>query len=396
MQCASLLLCSTKWSYPLHTLLSQEDLHLFLTSATLSIASSDSPALMSSLEWRQRTLQGLFTALLYYGEVRPCLAYATAAGLEKEVPATPMGQADGAVSKGASQSLKEIVLNVNQDLKAIREVSPPLSKVEVIPYSTFIISNTLEYRSKSSPEGMAELQLQKMAKSIYASVLFALVHAKPLSQPMGLGGHNRDGHSNTPPLPATTPVDGFLDDFDCSLHIFPETISMLVCSMECLLKKAMSSHQLQEVDLLAVLSLWHECNTVLMVPPIQLLSSNLTPKAKAAKLSVARTTFMVTSEVCFCTLVDFLLAQTSISPALWQVSLMNIVGNLHSTLTVDYDKLLALLVKLFLSSSSVDSGMVQKMVNTIRPLMLQSSSKGMLLSGSYMLLRILTTALQKR
>ena len=403
MQCASLLLCSTKWSYPLHTLLNQEDLQLFLTSATLSIVSSDSPTLTSSLEWRQRTLQGLFMALLYYGEVMPCLAYVSAVGLDEEkIETLPVCQAGAAVSfvKGAAscQSLKEIALNRSaQDLKATGEASIPLSKVEVIPYSTFIISNTIEYRNKSSPVGVAELQLQKMAKSIYASVLFSLVHPKPLTQPSGSPDRNRDEHSS-PPMPAVAPVDQFLNDFDCSLHVFPETVSMLVYSMECLLKKATSSHQLlSKIDLLSVLSLWHECNSVLTLPPVTLLFSNLTPKAKAAKLSAAHTTFMVTSEVCYWTLVDFLLAQSSISPALWQISLVNIMGNLQSSLTVGYDKLLAVLVKLFLSSSSlVDSGLVQKIVKTLRPLTFHSHGKGTWLTGSYMLLQILTTALQKR
>ena len=400
---------STKWAYPLHTLLTEEDLQSFITFATVNVASSDSPELTSSLEWQRRTLQSLFTALLYYGEVRPCLAYAKATGQvqkaeEKEAVLVEETGKALHLAKGANQTLKEIVSKVNaQDSKTSEETPTSLSKVEVIPYNTFIISNTLEYRNKSSPEGVAELLLQKMAKSVYASVLLALVHAKPLAQPVGPPDLNHDGACNIPPSPTpdtSAPVDIFLEDFDISSHIFPGTVTMLIRSLECLLKKATCSHQqLRELDLLAVLSFWYECNSVIEKPADPEKPAG-PPKLKAKEVEkkvAVPTGFLITSEECYNTLVEFLLAQISISPALWQVSLINVLGNVCSSMVVDYDKLLALLVKFFLSASlSVDSGLVQKIVATLMPQAFQSGSKGATLSGLYMLLEILTTALQTK
>ena len=375
LQCVSLLLCSTKWCYPLHTLLSQDDLRNLLQSASFSITPSDKPTVTASLELQRGMLQSVFSALLFYGEVWPCVFYAKAIKQHGK---------DEAKSKGTHTKSA-------MEYPSSKEPAKDLSKVETIPYNTFIISNTLEYRNRTNPESVAELHLQKVARAIYGSVLLALVHAKPLAQQEEHDPDQIEEGAETSIL-----KDKFLQrQSSCDMLIFPETLSMLVSSIEELLKKAAAYHQLlNETDILAVLSLWHRCNAVLTgrsKPP------STSGEEKSKKRTEHKVVYVVTSETCFYILVDFLLAQTSISPAVWQTALICILGNLRSKCTLEYDQLLELLVKFFLSTSSaVDHGLVQRIMATLLPLSLHSARHEDTLSGACLLLEILVATLQKR
>lgn len=380
----SLLLCSTKWSYPLHTLLSEADLHSLLRSSTFSLSPSDSSLVGVSLELQRGMLQNLFCALLFYGEVWPCTNFTRI--LKTSEPASDRSVA---MKIGKSNS----GLSCSKDSVKDSKYSP--TKVESIPYNTFIISNTLEFRKRTTPESVAELHLQKVARAIYGSVLLALVHAKPLNPSRASEDRELDHEVDVDEVSILK--DQFIQGLESSdVHVFPETLSMLIRSIEELLKQATAHHQLlNETDIIAVLSLWHKCNAVLSKEQEPLVPST---KKKLDKKSVDQhVIYLVTSESCFYTLVDFLLTQTFLSPAVWQAGLVCILGNLRSKLVIGYEKVLELLVKFFqCSPSTVDPGLAQKLTAAVLPLNLHSSSRGATLSGGCVLLDVLITVLHNR
>jgi len=374
-QCICLILSTTKWSYPLHTLLGENDLRDLLRSASFSISPTDNVTAATSQELQRGMLQNLFSALLYYGEVRPCVHLAKTTELCQDQREMPPARHPGAKSSQVFSLTSPIV------------VKDP-SKVESIPYNAFIISNCLEYRGRNSPESMAELQLQKVSKAIYGSVLLALMHVNPVAHDRLRSDVSAEDKNKEFEM-----KDKFLQDLKLGdVHVFPQTLGMLTGAMETLLKQATAFHQLvNETDVHAVLSLWHKCNGV--------LSSSQDPPSTADRSSSKSQpyVYMVTSELCFSTLVDFLLSQSFISPAVWQSSLVCILGNLRSKLAIEYDRLLALLVKFFYySSSAVAPGLAQRVMAAVLPLYLYSPSRDTNLSGGCLLLEILVTILQKR
>lgn len=396
VQCVCLLLSATKWSYPLHTLIAREELHLFLSYAAANIPytanSTDSADLTTtstttttttrsnSLEWRRRTLQNLCVSILYYGEVRPCSDFVRALGSKK--PAAKPGKEKPPLPKVVAGT--DVRKRESSARSLIRQVKLKREKKAPVHYSTFIISNSVECRRAFMPDSLPELQLQKIAKGVYGSILLSLLNARPLTP------------SICKPVEDPMAVDAYLQELDPTQPccVFPETLFMLVDAMEHLLTCATSGHHLlNSVDLLAVLSLWHEVNEILATP------SN--PSSDLYCIDAPQQQVM-TSERCCSVVVDYLLAQTSLPPTLWQSALVNILAGLHYHLRksfLDYDKLLMVLVKFFVSPHVTLSDLVPRIVQTLlgeEKTLASPSIGGEMLSGNSLLLESLITALQIR
>lgn len=225
-----------------------------------------------------------------------------------------------------------------------------------------------------------ELQLQKIAKGVYGAILLSLLSARPLA-PSDVA------------KPKGAATDVYLEKLGHThcCCVFPETISMLIGSIEHLLKSTTSCHQLlTNVDLLLVLSLWHEMNEILATPYNQ--------PTEQFDLDEPR---LVNSERCCALLVDYLLNQPSVTPTVWQAALANILSGLQrkKDLFVDYDKLRSVLVKFLVSSTAVaTSGLVSRIVGALlgEERRLVSSDVEGKLSGACLLLDVLITALHKR
>ncbi len=364
---------TTKWCYPLHTLVDQEELNQLLLYSTSSISptspSADSAKLTISLEWRRRTLQNLCLSVLHYGEVKPCLDVMGAGSKKLEQP-LPERVVMVRKVKLRTSSLNWLPKKKTDGKLEKKDAS---SKISNVHYNTFIISNTIESRRALMPDVVPELQLQKIAKGVYGSILLSLLNARPLTQAL--------------------PADKTEDVSDIYLQnkspVFAETISMLVCSLEQLLKQASGSHQLlNDVDMFMVLSFWHEMNYI------------LTPIDQSPGLCYTDNLHQVTSSECCSLLVNYLLSQPSIPPKLWQPSIINITSSLlyKKHLFDDYDKLLAVFVKFFLSSNSNMSALVPWIVGILlsedRSLVSHAHKDN--LSGNCLLLEILITALRNR
>ena len=392
LQCASLLLSATKWSYPLHSLVDQKELHLLLTYSTSSVrhhhhhhsasatsADSANPTVAAaSLEWRRRTLQNLCLSILHHGEVRPCL----------EVKKAKTKREKAAQCKVVVVKLKKskVPPKSRQAVQRKKAESKEKKSRHPVHYNTFVISNIIEYRRLFMSDCMPEHQLQKIAKGVYGSILLSLLNARPLS------------HLPVKPKEAEVADDVYsheMESLSQQCHAFPTTLTMLVASVQHLLEVAtVCQHpMLSKVDMLTVLSFWHEINQVLTTPTATITSPSHSSTTDSA---------LVTSRHCCSILVDHLLAQTTISSALWQASLVNILSSLRYQLDLfdDYDKLLAVLVQFFVSSDMIvaESGLVPAIVRTLLSFSreLVSQAKGRTLSGECLLMEVLITAVKKR
>lgn len=271
-----------------------------------------------------------------------------------------------------STSLNRLV----QRRKVEKKVS---SKVSPVHYRTFIISNSIEYRRWLMPDSSPERQLQKIAKGVYGSILLSLLNARPLVQSRGEEGEE-----------GGVVEDIYLDKLErlTTRWIFPETLSLLVSALEDSLQSATTAgtHQFtSNSDLLATLSFWHEINEVLAMPANQ--DEQLSPDNAP----------QVTSARCCRVLVDYLLSQTRVPPAVWQAALTNLLSSLqhHSDLFGDYDKLLAVLVRFFSSSCVAASDLVPRIASTILG-MIGEKEDFTALSGDCLMLEVIVTVLEGR
>lgn len=341
--------------------------------SNISVSADSAGLAATSLEWRRRALQNLFLSILYHGEVRPCQEVARANA--KKLEQASKVQARATRPRHRSSSLNRVVQRKKVDAKERRA-----SKVGPAQYTSFVISCSIEYRRWLMPDSIPERQLQKMAKGVYGSILLSLLNARPLAQSSGKpgeeGGVARDVYRNK--------LEGVV-----SCRTFPETLSMLVCALEQALRSATAARQSpSKADLLTTLSFWHEINDVLVIPAHQYEHLNMDDIPQA------------TSTNCCLILVDYLLTQTIVPPAVWQASLTNLLMGLlnRKDLFVDYDKLLSMLVQFFTSASVVVSDLVPRIVNTLldgeRELV--SEAKGLVLSGDCLLLEVIIIALQGR
>lgn len=312
-------------------------------------------------------------SILYHGEVKPCLEVAKV-NCRSHVKACQTVK----VKKVKFRSVSTSRLILKKKYEYVREKKPV--KGSSVHYNTFVISNSIESRRLYMADTIPELQLQKIAKGVYGSILLSLLSARPLA-----------------PSDVVEPEGAVADVYlkrlgpaHCSC-VFPESVSMLVGSVEHLLKSTTDCHQLlNNVDLLLVLSLWHEMNEILAMPYNQ----------PAEQLDLGEPQ-LVNSEQCCIILVDHLLSQPSVTPTVWQASLANILSTLQrrTELFVDYDKLLSVLVKFLVSSTAgASSGLVSRIVVALlgEERRLVSSSVEGKLSGACLLLDVLITALHKR
>lgn len=395
-QCASLLLSATDWCYPLHTLVSQQELCCLLSYSTSVIqsnnpsVSADSTNLSTSLEWRRRALQNLCLSVLYHGEVRSCLDVVRANAKRAERAGKAAGLLKGRKPKLRSASLEHI----RRKKADSREKKTVSSKISPVHYRTFIISNSVEYRRWLMPDSTPERQLQKIAKGVYGSILLSLLNARPLVQSHEKPPGEGEGEKGVA-------EDAYLDKLE-SLTVswaFPETLSLLVSVMEDALGSATTTtttatmgtrHPSHRLDLPTVLSFWHEINEVLVMPASldECLNHDHAPQ--------------VTSTKCCRILVDYLLSQSKLPPTVWQTSLTNLLSSLQHNrdLFTDYDKLLSVLVRFFTTSSCVTvSGLVPRIVSTMlgHKQRFVSKRRGYdTLSGDCLLLEVIITALQER
>ena len=483
------LVSSTKWSYPLHTLISQQELHQLLAYSTSSsqhtTPSSSSSASSSSssslhgrgptagLEWRRRTLQNLCMSVLHHGEVRPCLELAKSITNTTTTTSSGSNTSNSSGNKPAKQSrhqcvrIKKVKLRSSSVGRLVAKKKyehgrerKSATKPGSVHYSTFVISNSIECRRLYQADTMAELQLQKMAKGVYSSILLSLLNARPLSScppaPTVTTAAVAGPISFPPPelpLPPGGPggeggvgdvyLERLMGGGECRCLLFPETVSMLVCSLEHLLRvttgtatptettpiKATPTPQPPcDVDLLSLLSLWHEVNEMLVAvshgpqppPPLPGQPAPAQTPLTGAVESEPEEPCLVNSESCCMILVDYLLAQSSppsppssfisssVTPAVWQASMIHILSALqhHRELCVDYDKLLNLLVRFLVCCSAggaaaavVSGGLVGRMVSALlgeERRLVSGRLGGTKLSGTCLLLDVLITALQKR
>lgn len=219
-------------------------------------------------------------------------------------------------------------------------------KLDTVHYSTFIISNAIEHRSLVKPDLMPELQLQKVAKSVYGSILLAMLNARSAAAQSQQQIHGKLGGETSANNDENYEDDVYLRGLEDSgsssiLYVFPESVSMLVESLEHLLKMATAQHRLlSNLDLHAVLSLWHELNLTMLS-----LTASGGGESSSSQL-------VLSSEECYAVVVEFLLRETSLSPALWQLSLLNLLTHLRhkrgkEEVGTSYEKLLAVLVRFF-------------------------------------------------
>lgn len=319
-------------------------------------------------------MQNLCLSVLYHGEVRPCLEVVRANTKKMERAGKMAGGVRVRKPKLRSASLNRLV----QRKKVEKKVS---SKVSPVHYRTFIISNSIEYRRWLMPDSSPERQLQKIAKGVYGSILLSLLNARPLVQShVKPEGEEEGGVAE----------DAYLDKLErlTSCWVFPETLSLLVSALEDSLQSAVTTgtHQsTNKADLLTTLTFWHEINEVLAMPTNhdEQLSPDDAPQ--------------VTSTRCCRVLVDYLLSQTKVPPAVWQSSLTNLLSGLQHRrdLFGDYDKLLAVLVRFFSSSCVAVSGLVPRIVSTMLGLMSEKEDFTAL-SGDCLLLEVIITVLEGR
>ncbi len=119
-----------------------------------------------------------------------------------------------------------------------------------LSYQSFIISNSVDARLQYSLELPAELSLQCMARTVYESVLVAVLNTRPLPPlcPLlvGLGGEKEE---DVPLCPGPA----------------KQSSAMMLChSIEQLLERAIVPKS--DVNIVSVLELWNELNSVVTEP----------------------------------------------------------------------------------------------------------------------------------
>lgn len=117
-----------------------------------------------------------------------------------------------------------------------------------LSYQSFIISNAVDARLSHSLELPAELTLQCMARTVYKSVLMAVLNSRPLQ--VGAPPYLGEGEKE-----------------ESQRHDIPQELSsaaMLCHSIEQLLERAALVHS--DIDIVSLLELWNELNSVIEEP----------------------------------------------------------------------------------------------------------------------------------
>ena len=252
------------------------------------------------------------------------------------------------------------------------------------PYTSYIISNTFDYRVHSSLEVAAELELQQLAKKVYESVLHSLLHARPTPDPA-----NETSSGEVSPVI----IDKDALEEGSETEPFAVSTSMLTQAVEQLLVKALTPQS--NLDLVSILEFCNDLNSLLpvyspLVPrrypkdymtkqssqdsstsafPHQQLGLQLafgdklvddcnTPDAKFPFTVAAVSSKQIVTQLLNC-----LLKTQTLSSKMWQIGisilrtslrhLWYFVSGKKAPVDIDYDLLLAVFMKLF--SSRVDA-----------------------------------------
>ena len=155
--------------------------------------------------------------------------------------------------------------------------NPPPTSLVQLPYNSFIISNSIDYRIFSSHEISSELELQQLAKKVYESVLHSLLHARPTPDTIAdtLSGE-------------LSPVDEKGDFLEGDEHEGPFAVStsMLTSAIEQLLEKARVPQS--NLDLVSILEFCNDLNSLLPISsppdPKEGATKQLEPPASAPSL----------------------------------------------------------------------------------------------------------------
>ena len=254
----------------------------------------------------------------------------------------------------------------------------PVSLVQP-PYASYIISNSFDYRIHSSLEISAELELQQLAKRVYESVLHSLLHARPTPD-----SANETLSGQVSPVMGVE-KDVLVEDREVE-EPFAVSINMLTQAIEQLLAKALTPQS--NLDLVSVLEFSNDLNSLLPVysslVPRRLLEEQVAKKlppdtpgpptfpqlglqlAYDSKLGGEHEDYIfpftvapVTSKKILSLLLDYLLNTQTPSAKMWRISIsvmrmaLRYLWYFDSAkkvpIDVDYEKLLAVFMKLFLS-----------------------------------------------
>ena len=289
-----------------------------------------------------------------------------------------------------------------------------------LPYNSFIISNSVEYRLLSSLELPAELELQAVARKTYKSVLLSLLHALPSGQ--------------------TVKGDMTLcDELYAGKNPFEHTTDMLIRAIEYLLEQVLRPQS--SVSMVAVIELWGELHGLFpctsgrkfrkvledhlhrppsSTPKPQPNEQDDTEQPKRKKVpqfddllmeKEAKTLPIVTaisSHKTFGHLLDCLLESCTASDGIWQLCFMMMRDHLRHLwdyhtppdegVKVDYSKLLRVYVKLFSENIRLnemqESGLSGNLSQLIPVELDRGNNRGAWL-GVHLLLEVLVTLLEK-
>ena len=298
------------------------------------------------------------------------------------------------------------------------------------PYLSYIISNCIDYRVLSSLEVSAELELQLLARKVYESVLHSLLHARPTPDPVA--------ESLSGELSPEEEKGMFLESDESDP--FAASTSMLTLAIEQLLERALTPQS--NLDLVSVLEFCNDLNSLLPVsspllpkrphkqgkdlalggggggkqsettpslPPLRGVQLTIKNKQGKPDSNYSFTVPPVCSREILSLLLNCLANTQTPSSKMWQIGLSVLhtslrylwyfVAEKKGAIDVDYDKLLAVFVKLF--SSRVDAvelreaNLTQLLTDIIVIKLERGHGKGAWY-GIGLLLELLITILDKR
>ena len=290
------------------------------------------------------------------------------------------------------------------------------------PYLSYIISNCIDYRVLSSLEVSAELELQLLARKVYESVLHSLLHARPTPDPVAeaLSGE----------LSPEEEKGMFLESDESDP--FAASTNMLTQAIEQLLERALTPQS--NLDLVSVLEFCNDLNSLLPVsspllpkrphkqgsggkqsettaslPPLRGVQLTIKNKQGMPDSDYAFTVPPVCSKEILSLLLNCLANTQTPSSKMWQIGLSVLhtslrylwyfVAEKKGAIDVDYDKLLAVFVKLF--SSRVDAvelreANLTQLLTDIMVIKLERGHGKGAWYGIGLLLELLITILDKR
>ena len=294
----------------------------------------------------------------------------------------------------------------------------------IIPhsYSSFIISNSFDYRVNSSLEISAELELQQLAKKVYESVLHSLLHARPTPDP------TRETWSGEM-SPVIMGKDDILLGGD-EMAPFAVSTDLLTHSIEQLLTRALTPQS--NLDLVSVMEFCNDINSLLPI------SSPLLPKPSSgyryfdapASIAASHGSTMkfkgvgkpwehlypfivapISSKMILSLVSDCLLKTQAPSSKMWLIGISLLrasirylwffVHEMKTPVDIDYHQMLAVFVKLFSSRlEAIEMGDIKMnhlLIDLAHIKFVRKGENGdVILHGIYHHMELLTKLIEKR